>query len=767
MSIEVRRASATCSIILAVSAATLFLSAEAHGMELAANGKTSYIIVVADDSTDVESNAANELRDYLGKVTGADFGISRESEASEKPHRILVGHCRELKTLAPKLDLTTLGTEGIAIKTIGDTLILAGGRPRGTLYAVYTFLEDVVGCRWWTSSEGFIPKKTRLRIRPLNITYTPTFLYRETYYRETVTRPEFAAKLKLNGHYENIPSDYGGHLSIIGFVHTFYRFLPPETYFAEHPEWYSEINGKRTADRAQLCVTNEEMRKEMTRVALELIRKTPDAGFISISQNDAFGKCECAKCKGLEEAEGSPAGPLLHFVNAIAADIEKEFPSFLIETLAYQYTRKPPLHVKPRHNVVVRLCSIECSFVRSLTDPVNKAFQDDIAGWRAITPNLYVWDYLANFMNFLVPHPNLRVLGPNLKLFAAKNVIGMFEQGDAYSTIGDFIRMRAWVIAHLLWDPSRDANALMKEFLRGYYGPAAPYIAKYLDVVCDAGENANRFFGCFDSDPCFMKLRDMNEATRLLRKAQNAVRGDAVLAERVRRDRMPLDLLWIQRGSYLRTLAENSGKPYMGPEDMVAAGEDYISLAHKYNIGNYTESMPFTSYEPTIRQCAKSQGLTTGRCKLISDPNRLEIQDEMFILDNVPTWAEMVDDPLASDGKAARMPGTHFEWATKFMVTQDLADSMPGKWHCYLIVRCETDSPTSLAFTYGIYDLRNSRSVADKSAQIESCSDAAYHVFDLGAHELSGGSYFWAAPPGKDKGVKAVYVDCIVLIPEK
>ena len=34
------------------------------------------------------------------------------------------------------------------IRTVGDNLILTGGRPRGTLYAVYEFLERPVGCHW-------------------------------------------------------------------------------------------------------------------------------------------------------------------------------------------------------------------------------------------------------------------------------------------------------------------------------------------------------------------------------------------------------------------------------------------------------------------------------------------------------------------------------------------------------------------------------------------------------------------------------------------
>ena len=86
---------------------------------------------------------------------------------------------------------------------------------------------------------------------------------------------------------------------------------------------------------------------------------------ISISQNDWHGYCECEKCRALDEHEGTHAGTLIHFVNAVAEEVEKEHPDILIETLAYQYTRKPPRHVRPRRNVVTRLCSIECSLRRN------------------------------------------------------------------------------------------------------------------------------------------------------------------------------------------------------------------------------------------------------------------------------------------------------------------------------------------------------------------------------------------------------------------
>ena len=104
--------------------------------------------------------------------------------------------------------------------------------------------------------------------------------------------------------------------------------------------------------------------------------------------------------------------------------------------------------------MIVRLCSIEADFARPLDSEANRAFRDDMNGWRQIAPRLYVWDYITNFSNSLWPHPNLQVLAPNLRYFAGSKVGGVFEQGDAYSNgTGDFVQLRAWLVAHLMWEP--------------------------------------------------------------------------------------------------------------------------------------------------------------------------------------------------------------------------------------------------------------------------------------------------------------------------
>ena len=463
------------------------------------------MIVIPDQASPVERTAARELREHLAQVTGAALPIVSEGESPKDKPRIVLGDGAITRELLPGFDPAKLSPDAIVIKTVGRDLVLAGHPRRGTLYAVYTFLEDTIGIRWWTATESHIPKRPTLSVPRLDIAYAPKVADRATRYLQLsdgcftdhslVTEDEqramgiFSARLRLNGHdHYSIPDEYGGPNGLIGWVHTFYQInglLPVEKYFDEHPDWYSLVKGERRKEHSQLCLTNAEMRAEMIRVVKERIRANPGATMISISQNDWHGYCECEPCQALDEREGTHAGTLIHFINAVAEEVEKEFPGILIETLAYQYTRKPPQHVRPRHNVVIRLCSIECSFVETLAegkDEANVAFREDLEAWARISPQLYIWDYVTNFQAYLVPHPNFHVLAPNLRYFVRQGAIGIFEQGDSGCRVGDFVRLRAWYLAHLLWNPDADEQRLLDEFTNGYYGAAGPYLMQTIQV---------------------------------------------------------------------------------------------------------------------------------------------------------------------------------------------------------------------------------------------------------------------------------------------
>jgi hypothetical protein len=570
---------------------------------IAENGVAKAVIVIADDASAPEQHAAAELTEFLEQITGAEFEIV--SPPAKGSHRLLVGTAA-VKLAEPDFSTEGFGTDGIIIRSMGKDLILAGGHPRGTLYAVYTFLEDELGCRWWSSSESTIPNKPTLKLDNLDIRYAPVLEYREPYWFDAFDS-DWAVRNKSNGNHPELDEKRGGNHTYQGFVHTFYPLIPPKTYFKEHPEWFSEIKGKRTYNRAQLCLTNEEMCKELVKNLKANLRKNPAATIASVSQNDWRGNCQCAKCVDIEKEEESPAGLMLRFVNSVADDIKEEFPNVAISTLAYQYTRKPPKYVKPRDNVIIRLCSIECSFSKPLADERNKKFRDDIVGWSKISDRLYIWDYTTNFRHHIMPHPNLRVLGPNVKFFAEHNVKGIFEQG-AYTTNGaEMAELRAWVLAKLLWNPSRDGQQLIDEFIDGYYGPAAGHIRDYLNITHDAVEASEDWLGCFEKNTAkFLSFDTLSRGWTHLKAAEKAVQDNPELRFRVQVAQLPVMYTFMTRWDEMRKKAEESGADWPIPATIQNTFEEFMKIARKKNVTRLNEwNEGFGALEESLERAKK------------------------------------------------------------------------------------------------------------------------------------------------------------------
>ena len=66
---------------------------------------------------------------------------------------------------------------------------------------------------------------------------------------------------------------------------------------------------------------------------------------------------------------------------------------------------------------------------------------------------------------------------------------GVFEEGAYAGPGAEMAELRAWVLAQLLWNPQQDDRALIKEFLRGYYGKrAGDLIERYLELMHDASQ---------------------------------------------------------------------------------------------------------------------------------------------------------------------------------------------------------------------------------------------------------------------------------------
>ncbi|MDD3470525.1 MAG: DUF4838 domain-containing protein [Thermoguttaceae bacterium] len=754
-------------------------------LTIAKGGKTGCRILLADEPTPVEQTAANELQSFLKQITGAELPIITAKNvpvlgkraAMEDQSIFCVGDSPFARQYFPDVDFDALAYDEIVLKTnsFGD-ILLAGHSQRGSLYAVYTFLEDCCGVRWWSSTEADVPNQPNLTVMVPNLQYAPKLIYRESFYRDAFGG-EFAARSKCNGFHDRVTPAFGDHHQFIYFVHSFYPLIPPEKYFGEHPEWFSEIDGKRTHENAQLCLTNEEMRKELTKNALAELRKNPGAKFISISQNDCHNCCTCPKCKAIDDAEGSHAGTLIQFVNQVAEDIEKEFPDVFVETLAYQYTRKPPKTIKPRDNVVVRLCTIECSFVQPLGEgEQNISLKEDMEGWSRIAKNLFVWDYVTNFTHYLLPHPNMRVLAPNIRFFVKNHTIGLFEQGDCFTSIGDFVTARNWVISKLMWNPDADEEALWNEFFTGYYGPAAPKLREYLNTIHDEATASGVYLRCYmGTTSSWLGIPTLEKCTKILDEARASVADNPVLALRVRRALVAFDLNRLLRYAEGRTFAAFTDTQVEKVENPSAAIQELFDFMESQDNFSYRESSgrevwdgyktsTLRMFDGMFENPAKQPKIEGVDFNTVS---WIDIQDyAMDIAGAERGWGSRVDDSAASDGRAIRMPGDHFEWATSFNFPKSIESAPEKKWHLWASVRCEATANDGKAMELGVYDSEQKKNEAYRVVNVPEINGLEYHMVDLGVHSLNATMYFWCAPPKRPNEVQAVYIDRLILIAE-
>ncbi len=575
----------------------------ANELVVAEGGVSKYVIVISSEASPSTKYAAEELQHFLAEMSGARLPIVTD-EVPPQDEEILLGDSRRLRELGLSIDWSRLGSEGYILRTVGKKLIIAGGALRGNLYGIYGLLEDHLGCRWFAPGVSRIPTYPRLVIPPLEEETIPKLEYREVFTYDCFDG-DWAARNRVNSSAARLEEKHGGKIRFGRgyFVHTFELLVPPEKYFDTHPEYFSLVKGKRLKERSQLCCTNEEVIRICTEQILKAIAADPEAYVWSVSQNDWYNYCECENCQALARQEGSQMGPVLYLVNRVAEEVEKHFPDKAIETLAYQWTRKPPKTLRPRKNVIIRLCSIECCFSHPLAtcdSPANRAFREDIKGWTNIAPRLWVWDYVTDFAHYLLPFPNQRVRRANIRFFVEHQVRGIFEQ-DTYDTPhSELAALGGYLTAKFLWNPDYDEEVALREFLEGYYGPAAEPIRAYLDLLHDRVESENIHVSIW-AGPNSPHLTDelLLAADKLWEEAEKLTAELPEINRRVRISRMSVDYAIVERSrlavqagrweSPFREAALRRFQPFM--ETIAASGLTRLREGQPLDLSRYRSDL--------------------------------------------------------------------------------------------------------------------------------------------------------------------------------
>lgn len=449
-------------------------------MILEANGLllNQFEICVVSDAPAV-ATAAKELRNYLKPQQEKNVGRIYVGLASDMP---------ELADCAGRLE-----EEGVLIRIVGQSIFIAGGSDRGTLYAAYEFLERFCGWRFFTPELETAPRDN-VSLKDETYLYNPVFHYRMNLVPTTGENESLFQKRHLNAKWGPIPlpDEVGGSItSATNNAHTLKELLPDSVYFDEHPEYYAmDENGQRVRDLQNgtaPCLSNP----EVFDVVLENLRKEikvhPKARYAGVSQTDGPLFCHCPECTRINEEEQTNGGTIYRFLNRIAKTLKDEFPHIMFETHPYLYSTKPPAHEVLADNVAVRLSLMDICREHALSDEscqYNRKIQSYVDGWKTKCKNLYLFEYAANFHNYPISIPNFKCLYQNLKRFRCYPITGMTYLG-AHTTVPDieFCELWTYLQSKLLWEPDMTYSQYLtcaKEFLQAQYGAGWSYMYDYL-----------------------------------------------------------------------------------------------------------------------------------------------------------------------------------------------------------------------------------------------------------------------------------------------
>jgi len=533
-------------------------------------GKTDYVIQ-ADANDPVLQKAAGVINTFTKESTGVDFAIQTKGEVT---HAIIL----------EKSPITNMFPEdSYSIQAVGKNIYIKGSG-KGVLFAAYRYVRDIIGGRkWYVGKENtYVPKLTFLAVdSDLKIYSKPNFQFREVYFPVELDQ-EYMDWYGLH----NLEERWGD------WGHTFSKILPPSVYFKEHPEYYSLYDGKRQP--IQLCLSNEDVFNLTVAYFKRRISENPTAIYWSIAANDDIGSCTCDRCQAIDKREGGAQGSLIHFVNRVAA----QFPDKKFTTLAYLESANAPTHLKVADNVSVILSNIDAFRKNDIgSEPSAATFRRQLGAWKAKAKHVFVWDYLAQFTNYLAPFPIQGTMQESLQYLKTQGVEGVFLQGGG-ATYSDMAELNAYILANLAWDTTLSEEQLTNEFIEGYYSKAGPFIKAYLaerrNHLPGPSSALSIYGNPIDNRHDFLSPEAMDKYSTLLEKAEIASEGNPLLESRVRRIGLGLDYTYLQQarfyGPHQHGIFEQEGERWVVRQKVSRKVTQFVEDAKKLGVIELAEA---------------------------------------------------------------------------------------------------------------------------------------------------------------------------------
>ncbi len=688
-------------------------------IEFAGNGRTQYVIAVPEKPAGFDRRAAEDLRYYLGRMTGADFKILPESQVSAAQKAFYVG--QTVFAGKSKIDFSKLAAEEWVIRNAGDSLILSGGKPVGSFYAVWRLLNQL-GCYCLTFDQDAVPDRRDLKAAIADEQKKPVFdgrmiwdsfgsFFLKNKPAESIVEAYKMWKLRngINGKQYNIDKIWCGSAFNIAHspqFHSLSLYVNPKL-FETHPEYFSMNEyGKRFkpmtfSSRGSLCMSNREMAKHALDSLRAMIKrhraelpKEQWPVIYDISTLDATGYiCKCPNCTAITAEEGSETGLLLYFINYIAGAIHREYPEIFIRTFGYKVSAAPPVKTLPADNVIIQLADkfTVSDPYRPLNDPLNADRIAYFKEWSAKASHLAVWDYGNLGMSYYnPPRPDTiyNALQSDLRFFRDLNIKSVFlECEQCFYAPQSFIYLTYFTAAQLMMDPEKDVDRLAEVYCKYYFGPAAEeMLGLFNQIRAGMKKQRTRQNTAMVSHWEYLTPEFMCSTYVRMKKLAGSLPENSVYRQRVNAER--INFIWYavaQREFYRKAFKAKN----IDIDDLVAECRTLAkAYIRKIPLGNYKKQ------DALFEEKFKTAALNLPRPEKFKEvPNeRFRMISYLDFRSQPRLGAKIVDDPESITGKALKSANKNPDYhgidkriaATKYRTTTFKWGDHKGKKHVTL-----------------------------------------------------------------------------------
>lgn len=636
--------------------------------------QTEAAIIIPADAEDSTKYAADVLVEYVGKITGRKLKIENtrvpgRAEVVIGTLKTLKGLPADVKA---KLDSAKQFEAGM-VKAADDAIFIVGKETPGEHYAVCNFIETKLGVRWFAvptpdDPGEYVPKAATLKISSYERFREPAFMERRLsmvgmiWYPipkpafEVLFRAGFQPMLSIGYPMPSMKSFWdkpeyayftrahvSPHKNRIGGGHHLFGEVAPDKDFDKEPELHPLVDGKRVANHLH-CFSNPELLQRVADAAIKKYDETNGDGQFLFGMADLTrGWCECEKCRALDppghslKAKGNPdvSTRFSKVVNVMAEKIFAKYPNAEVVRWAYHTYRNLPVGVKHDPRMYFQYCTHGRCHGHTLDDTKCRRNQDFMKGlndWIAFSGRGgFLYDYLCGNSDDHYCCCEKKEAG-DIRLYAKLGMVGwknemQYEGGNYVKYVrnnpkrlkrANDVQASNWryfyTTGRLLWEPGLDIDAMLDDVNILYYGVAAKPMMEYQNLRQQLWNTSSVCMGYpWGNSRTPQLLNDLSAKDRLFRLLDEGAKlavNDAVVSNRIARDRAWLQEYWVEPNDKFRA---KMGSEFKAPRPISPVQIDGIGDESAWSQAFYTDAFYKNNNEtPDLKPIPAALKTTVG-----------------------------------------------------------------------------------------------------------------------------------------------------------